>query len=1001
MTPSIRIIVLTLIPLVLTACGSSGGSSSSPESVVNQDKVALESPAHGATLLNKDFALAWSPSKSKGESQWGVTVYTDVEGTNQAVMTLTTRARSYRPLQLADNTTYTWTVEALDENGETVAKSDTWSFHTFPTRMLPFEGALDLHSYPNEFTAFDGAVYFSAYSPEHGRELWRKQGDTPAEQVADIHDGDGDSAPGELTVCGDCLYFSADDGTNGRALWVMRPDQPPRMAGPEAPVPDGDDDEADEGDEAVPGRDPAGLTAVGEVLYFSANGTVDGDITLWVQGDDVNAAVEVARDGGEGALQHPEIGVAYNGQLYVSAFAPDAGRELWRVEGESAGLLDVNMGEASGTPKGLTVYSGRLFFRATRAGQGSELWVVDGDTGPALFMEIAPGESSSAPGGFTVSDDLLFFAAFTREHGRELWRCDGTPEGTWRVKDILTDPGLGSQVAHLTGAGGVLYFTAKTADEGFELWKSDGTEAGTVLVRDILPGTSGSAIDEMVPFRDGVMFSADGGEAGTELWYSGGDANTTFRLKDIRLGEKGSYPHGLKAYDDTLWLRADDGIRGIELWQSDGTDEGTRLTDNINPYVDPDVDRAVRVGGYVVMVATSGEYGRELFTFNTNGGVEVLADIFPGYEGSHPEGLFVHGDRLFFSAEDKENGRSLWVSRGTLDATGLLKASDGEPVSCPRLFTVCHDTVYFLAVADNVWQLWETSGSITGTKAVTDENNQIVVVGPHVEGLDPDPGLALAAGGDRVYFRGGSDLWTRNIDGEIAQITGVQNPSDFFPVGGSLLFAAETPDESGPASLRLLPAGSNQADAPLECANRILTTPKDFHRTGDMIYFSAVPEGDTVRRLFRFTVSGSTSIVSFPTDAQGRGLSDPEALCGEGGVLWLSADSQGTRGVWQIAAGSLTAKSLSSVANGQVAGIPAYLRTVGDALYFLSDHPVNGDRCLYKAHGGAVSPVLDFNDRPLLKAKNPFVLSGFLFLTAMNPDVTSVEVFQGFWVTSP
>ncbi|VFQ45118.1 hypothetical protein [Desulfoluna butyratoxydans] len=989
----LRFGVLFLMSLAVGACGSSGGSSGTPDPVGSSDEVSLESPVHGATLLNKEFSLAWSPSKTKGESRWGVTVSTEVDGIKQTVMTLSTTAQSYRPLQLSDNTTYTWKVEALNDEGESVAASKEWSFHTFPTRMLPFDGALDRHSSPDGFTAFEGAVYFSAYSPEYGRELWRKQGNAPAEQVADIHAGDKGSLPMELTVCGPCLYFSADDGTHGRALWVMRAGQAPRLAGPEVPAPDGEEED----DEPVPGRVPTYLTAVGEALYFAANGTVEEEVTLWRQGDDASAAEEVTRAEGEGALQNPEFGTAYNGRLYVSAFTSDAGRELWRVEGTTAVLQDINPGDASGSPKEMVVYGSCLYFRATLAGHGSELWVVDGDAGPALLKEIAPGGASGAPGGFAVAGDTLFFAADTMEHGRELWRSDGTGEGTVCVKDILTEPSLGSQPAQLAGANGVLYFKAQTHGEGFELWKSDGTEEGTVLVRDIRPGEAGSGIGPMVPFGGGVIFPAEESAFDKELWFSEGEFNTTFRLRDIRVGEKGSYPEMLKNLDGTLWFRADDGVRGSELWQSDGTEAGTRLTDNLNPYVDPDVDQMVRVGGRAVMVATSGEYGRELFTFNAEGGVEVLADIFPGYGGSDPEGLFVHDDRLYFSARDEENDRSLWVTRGTLDSTERLTDRNGETVAFPRFFAAGPDAVFFLAVKSDEWQLWKTSGTKDNTEAVTDENHDVVVVGPYVEGSDA--GLALATAGDRVFFRVGGDLRVRESSGEVVQVPGVENPEGLYPVEGSLLFAAQVAGGSGPSRLWLLAAGQSEAGDPLESPQGVLLAPENYHRTGDLIYFSALPEGQAEHRLIRFSVSDNT--VTVPTDAEGGSLTNPDEFCGVGGLLWMIADVSESRGIWQLPAGGLQATPLSSLAPGEITGLAGSLRTVGDALYFLADHPLEGKRCLYKTRGATLGPVLDYYGRPLLNAKQPFVLNDYLFLTAMNQDVGSGNVFQGFWVTSP
>lgn len=996
------IVGMFLVALALTACGSSGGTAG-PQAVVDSGaRVGLEAPAHGSTQLNKNFSLTWHPTEEEDEEQWKITIYTEDDGTVQTVLTLTTTACSYRPLQLADNTAYTWKVEAIDDEGETVAVSETWGFQTYPTRMLPFAGALDQGSYPHGFTAFDDAVYFGAYAPASGWGLWEKREGSAAALVADLFEVEGSSNPKELTVCGERLYFSAHDGVGDRTLWVMERGGAPRKLGPDGGADGGGDDAAGEsgegGEGEIPGRNPTAMTAVDGVLYFSGNGTAAGETTLWRQpADGESVPEEVIRAGGGGPLRFPGVGVAQGGALYVSADFPGEGRELWRVDADGAHLLSINPGEASGDPKDLVAFGDSLFFRATGQGIGAELWTLDESGLPALVTDLNPGEASGAPGGLTVSGDLLFFAADSPEHGRELWRSDGTAKGTARVKDIL-EGALGSQPGELVASRGLVYFTAKTTEEGFELWKSDGSEGGTALVRDIRPGAAGSAIREMVPFGDGVMFRAEEGEAGKELWFSGGDANTTFRVKDIRAGEKGGYPDRLVSLGETLWFRADDGAGGVEPWQSDGTEEATCRTDNINPYVDPDVAGAVRVGEHIVMVATSGEHGRELFTFNTDGHVEVLADIFDGYRGSEPDHLFVSAGRLYFSAEDADHGRALWVSQGTRATTGLVSDGEtGQVVSTPRCFTTFNGKVFFFARVADQWQLWETDGTPGGTGSVKDGGGDPVVVATAQQGVDVP--LALAASETRLFFRKGQELWARDAQGALARVTGLRNPSSLFPVAASLLVGAEPEDGGGPATLHLVAPATVQAEELMCDSGHPLVKPRDFYSTGGVVYFSGCPDGQSEQYLCRLSASGGK--VSIPEDASGHGLVAPAELCGEAGQLWLVAGPEGSRTIWQIPKGAETARPPDALISSQLTGDPGALRTVGDALYFIAPYPSTGESCLFMSRDASLGPVLDFSGRPLRHPKNAFVLGGFLFLTALNPDSSGPKPAQGFWVTSP
>ena len=76
-------------------------------------------------------------------------------------------------------------------------------------------------SYPDEITAGDqGQVYFSASSPQYGRELWKSDGST-AETILirDLSPGPGDSSPENLAASGSRIYFTAETETHGRELW--------------------------------------------------------------------------------------------------------------------------------------------------------------------------------------------------------------------------------------------------------------------------------------------------------------------------------------------------------------------------------------------------------------------------------------------------------------------------------------------------------------------------------------------------------------------------------------------------------------------------------------------------------------------------------------------------------------------------------------------------------------------------------------------------------------
>ncbi len=342
----------------------------------------------------------------------------------------------------------------------------------------------------------------------------------------------------------------------------------------------------------------------------------------------------------------------------------------------------------------------------------NELWVSDGTAnGTKLLADINPNSGSSYVGGdfrkSTVKfNDKLYFTADDGEHGEELWVSDGTTDGTQLIKDIR--PGndyYGSEPArsytrNLTEFNDKLYFTANDGEHGDELWVSDGTTNGTQLVKDIRLGAKkydddyfyayGSDAGNLIEFNDKLYFTANDGEHGDELWVSDGTTDGTNLVKDIRPGTgeygfNGSGAGSFTEYKGKLYFSADDGEHGRELWVSDGTTEGTNLLLDIYPgirngYVNDSTPRDfIEYDGKLYFTADS-EHGKELWvTDGTTEGTSLAVDIYPGKsdEGfaysSFPTDLTEFKGKLYFSADDGEHGRELWVSDGTTAGTSLVE----------------------------------------------------------------------------------------------------------------------------------------------------------------------------------------------------------------------------------------------------------------------------------------------------------------------------------------
>ena len=444
----------------------------------------------------------------------------------------------------------------------------------------------------------------------------------------------------------------------------------------------------------------------------------------------------------DGRNSYPENLTEFNDKLYFTANDGETGKELWVSDGTADGthlLVDIdpssnNNGQNSNyyydpysylytssyDVTGFTEFNDKLYFTANDGKNGHELWVSDGTTdGTHLLLDINPGDNesyysdyanSSYPANFVEFNDKLYFTANDGENGHELWVSDGTADGT----NLLLDIDLGTEDSYYFYSNGSnpdnfvefndkLYFTANDGENGDELWVSDGTTEGTHLLLDINPNVSdgyysyadGSDADNFVEFNDKLYFTADDGENGNELWVSDGTAEGTHLLLDINPGTEDSYYYSYAKssdadnfieFNDKLYFTANDGENGNELWVSDGTTEGTHLLLDINPNVSDgyysyadgsDADNFIEFNDKLYFTANDGENGNELWVSDgTTEGTYLVADINLGNnnygtaQSSFAANLTVVGDELFFSANNGVSGNELF--KLTLDDSTIF-----------------------------------------------------------------------------------------------------------------------------------------------------------------------------------------------------------------------------------------------------------------------------------------------------------------------------------------
>lgn len=399
--------------------------------------------------------------------------------------------------------------------------------------------------------------------------------------------------------------------------------------------------------------------------------------------------------------------------------------QLWISDGTPEGtnmLKDINISEAF-------PFKGKIYFSNTDETNGAELWVSDGTPeGTKLFKNIREGSKGSSPTSFFEFNGTLFFVA-NDGGGRELWKSDGTTSGTSLVKQInpKNNGSIRGDNTFLIFDGN-FYFFADDSVHGYELFKSDGTAEGTVLVKDINPNGHSSYQLSGVVTGNGVFFGANDGEHGTELWKSDGTEEGTILIKDIN-PEDDSFiqnwvTENYASIGSTVFFTSNDGVHGSELWKTDGTESGTEIVIDLNPGEQSSgIGYLKSSNGKLFFIAAIDEHldKKQLWiTDGTEDGTIRLNDtkIISNYSSFEFE-IFSLGNKIFYDASSDQNGIELWESDGTVQGTKLFRDFNHKWGGMPRNFMENNELLYFSAMApQGGHQLYISNGSFEGTKMV-------------------------------------------------------------------------------------------------------------------------------------------------------------------------------------------------------------------------------------------------------------------------------------------
>ncbi len=455
-----------------------------------------------------------------------------------------------------------------------------------------------------------------------------------------------------------------------------------------------------------------GIGNIGSIYYFVAR-KASSEYELWRTDGTPSGSWRVAPNATDWGTP-----VIVGNRILFTGIASETGYELFVSDGTAAGtsvLVDIRPGSSSSYASVVARHDGKVLFGAEDAVRGKEYWITDGTPqGTFCLGDLSPGATYYNSNFLGMLDGEFIFAGWegmlfasdgtiagTRslgltevneflsmnedgsmllKAGRELYRTDGTPEGTYLVKDIETDPWelRTSDPAFFAKAGQWTILTATTVTDGKELWTTSGTPESTTRLVDLVPG-SGSP----------QLLAPDNPPATGDFVFLG------------------TSPTG-----------------GTGVWRTDGTPAGTVFVAPFGSSLglsSPIIPVAARWCGATLYILTRQNEGSgfsvTLWAYDAPAGsLAFLKDFFTVSEAGRQTPLYEVGGKLRFAIDDTHTGPEWWTSDGTVETTrqlGPFFTATAHHPSNPSFLGNLGEHTLFRASRKGRMGLWITDGRET------------------------------------------------------------------------------------------------------------------------------------------------------------------------------------------------------------------------------------------------------------------------------------------------
>jgi len=388
-------------------------------------------------------------------------------------------------------------------------------------------------------------------------------------------------------------------------------------------------------------------TAVDDKLFFVGDDGQHGPELFSSDGtEEGTQMIKDIYEGSSGADIHGLIN--HNGFCYFFADDGINGKELWRSDGTESGTImiaDINPGSGDAFFSSfayLTSINGSLYFEAYND-DADELWVVDENENASLFPGLpADNFHSGITGVHEMDGELYFFRQITFD-GITLYRYDGSQ--LTKIEEL----GLGNIVTEIKSDNGILYYAVQEGFDDILYSYNRNTNTNQRLF------TPDNTVRSAIAYDSKLIYSTNN-DPTLYVIESNSTEPTVLMETDFTFADE---PTAFVLFNGLIYFYGESSEDGIH--RTDGTAAGTELVFELGK-VFGDAD-GIHVFGDKLLIAGEITYasGEELF-ISDGESLELLADIYTGFQDSEPAAFVTVGDdKVFFVAESSEIGVELWV----------------------------------------------------------------------------------------------------------------------------------------------------------------------------------------------------------------------------------------------------------------------------------------------------------------------------------------------------